>query len=228
MPQSRASRPSPIWAAIIVLAVALVAVVILVVVLLWHRGVTRTLPSPSPSAIVSTQSSMPTQSIDETAPPSTPIDPATPEPSPASSTVSSPPPSSTTPSEPAAGQTMMWEGKASFEHFTVELLQDEPGEDTTMIEGKAGLPVEVCVAKSLNGTDAVRVSLEPWTLEDSVGNVQNPQGGGYEPAFPAESQLGVGECVQGFLTFDYASEDSDFANLVYENGLGDRAVWQFH
>ena len=46
---------------------------------------------------------------------------------------------------------MAWEGKATFEHFTVEVLRDTG--DGEMIEGKAGLPVEVCVVKALDDGD---------------------------------------------------------------------------
>lgn len=128
---------------------------------------------------------------------------------------------------PAPGQTMMWQGRATFDNFTVELLEDTG--DGEMIEGKAGLPIEVCVTKALEEGRPTRVSLEPWLLEDSNGNTQRPQvPGAYEPAFPAEGTYGEGECVSGYLTFDLITDQVDYVELVYANGLGDRAVWQFH
>ncbi|GAB3819510.1 hypothetical protein GCM10028820_23600 [Tessaracoccus terricola] len=140
---------------------------------------------------------------------------------------SAPEQTSPTPASPAPGQTMMWQGRATFDNFTVELLEDT-GEGE-MIEGKAGLPIEVCVTKALEAGQPSRVSLEPWHLEDSNGNVQRPQvPGAYEPAFPAEGSYGEGECVSGYLTFDLITEPVDYVELVYANGLGDRAVWQFH
>ena len=129
--------------------------------------------------------------------------------------------------KPAPGQTMMWQGRATFDNFTVELLEDTG--DGEMVEGKAGLPIEVCVTKALEEGQPTRVSLEPWLLEDSNGNTQRPQvPGAYEPAFPAEGTYGEGECVSGYLTFDLITEPVDYVELVYANGLGDRAVWQFH
>ena len=65
-------------------------------------------------------------------------------------------------------------------------MQDDPNQDFEMIEDKAGLPVEVCVIKRVDGTNGAMISSESWTLEDADGNVQPPQQGGYEPAFPAE------------------------------------------
>ncbi len=123
---------------------------------------------------------------------------------------------------------MMWEGKATFDAVTVEVLQEDPDQDTTMIQDKAGLLVEVCVIKGADGTDGAKITSQSWTLEDSDGNVQTPQQGGYEPAFPTDAQLSAGKCVRGFLTFDYVSAESDYADLVHEDSLGNRAVWQFH
>ncbi|RMB58264.1 hypothetical protein EAX62_13770 [Tessaracoccus antarcticus] len=108
------------------------------------------------------------------------------------------------------------------------MLQDDANQDAPMIEGKAGLLVEVCATLALEGDDTVRISSDPWSLQDAEGNVQKPQQGGYEPAFPSDADYAVGECARGYLTFDYLSAESDYANLVYENGFGDRAVWQFH
>lgn len=130
-------------------------------------------------------------------------------------------------SSPAPGQTMMWQGRATFDNFTVELLEDTG--DGEMVEGKAGLPIEVCVTKALEEGRPTRVSLEPWHLEDSNGNVQRPQvPGAYVPAFPEDGTYGEGECVSGYLTFDLITDQVDYVELVYANGLGDRAVWQFH
>ena len=65
-------------------------------------------------------------------------------------------------------------------------MQDDPNQDFEIIEDRAGLPVEVCVIKGVDGTNGAMISSESWTLEDADGNVQPPQQGGYEPAFPAE------------------------------------------
>lgn len=121
---------------------------------------------------------------------------------------------------------MMWEGRADFEHFSVEYLPGEPEDD---IPDLAGLMVEVCLTQSLNGDAPTRISLDPWSLEDSLGRTQRPQQpGSHEPQFPAQGEYTTGECTRGFLTFDLITDPVDWVNLVYENGLGDRAVWQFH
>ena len=237
MSQSPSKRRNPIKVAIAALGVALVAMAALIVFLVWGRPAPSmtTSPSPTPTATTSatTTASAPpvTTAAPSTAPASTAPPPGpTPEPSIAASTsapAASPSPTTTAPSPVPTTQTMMWEGKATFENFTVEVVRDDPGQEAAMIEGKAGLPVKVCLTGDLDGSGAALISASPWTLEDSDGNVQKPQEGGYEPAFPTSAEYAVGDCVSGFLTFDYVSAGSD-ANLVYENGLGDRAVWQFH
>ncbi len=244
MTQPTTSRTNPIRVAIIVLAVALVTTIAFVVFLIWGRDAPTALPAPSPSATPSSiePSNTPSRtepttspSISETSTSTEPVNPPDPTPDPERSpsqpeptTVTSAEPSSTSAATPSPGLTMTWEGQATFEHFTVEVVQDDPNPGAELIEGKAGLPVEVCATKSLDGAADVRISTEPWTLQDSDGNVQRPQPGGYEPAFPSGTMVPVSECASGFLTFDYTSDATDYAILVYENGLGDRAVWQFH
>lgn len=130
------------------------------------------------------------------------------------------------PVEPGPAQTLAWEGKATFEHFTAELRQDD-GEQ--MIDGKAGLPVTVCMTSEPAPGHSMTVWLESWYLETSTGAIQLPHSPGqYEPAFPEESVLQAGDCVDGFLTFDMVEVQVDWVNLVYSNELGNRAVWQFH
>ena len=122
----------------------------------------------------------------------------------------------------------MWEGKATFEYFTAEVLRDDAPGDDTMIEGKAALLVEVCLTGDFQGSGKGLITSAPWTMEDSTGTIQKAQAGGYEPAFPASVEVAVGDCVRGYLTFDYLAPDGDGVDLVYQNGLGDRAIWQFH
>lgn len=238
MTEPKTSRHSPMRVAIIALAVAVVATAVLVAFLVWGRDAPTALPAPtpSPSSSPSRLAPSPVPSDNPSPMASAPVSagPESPTPAPATSAppVTAPVSTAATPgpskASPATAQTMMWEGRATFEHFTVEVLQDDADPDASMIEDKAGLLVEVCVTKGTDGTDGAPISSEPWTLQDSDGNVQVPQQGGYEPAFPEETRLPVGKCARGFLTFDYVSVESDFANLVYENDLGDRAVWQFH
>ncbi|TRY19943.1 hypothetical protein FOJ82_03425 [Tessaracoccus rhinocerotis] len=157
--------------------------------------------------------------------PTPPASPAT-----TATTGSTPPTPGPAPSgsgSPSSTQTLMWQGKATFEHFTVAVLEDTGSGE--MVEGKAGLLVEVCVTTALEEGRDTRISLEPWSLQDSNGNTQRPQDpGAYEPAFPAGGTYGEGECAKGYLTFDLVTDQVDHVELVYANGLGDRAVWQFH
>ncbi len=238
MTESTRKPRSPMRVAIAVLSVAVVVMALIVAYLVWGRSTPTVLPAPTPSASPTTPSPSTTVSTTPTPAPST-LSTAAPATTPASSnspvateTPTSPSPTapntSSAPPVPAPAQTMMWEGKATFEHFSVEVLRDDAPQDTPMLENKAGLPVEVCVVKTLDGSDTARISSDPWTLEDSEGTVQTPQAGGYQPAFPADGEYAVGECARGYLTFDYLPAGGDYANLVYENGLGDRAVWQFH
>ncbi len=222
--------------AIIVLAVAVVAITAFVVFLLWGRGAQTEPPSPaaSPSASPVSETS-PNPSIGgvqgTTTPTGSTPSPATPAPpstTAGSTATESPQATTTTPEAPTAGQTMMWEGMASFANITVELLQEDEDQSTAMIDDKAGFFVEVCVMKDVDGGEGALITSASWTLEDSDGNVQYPQEDGYAPPFATEAVAQVGECAKGFLTFDYVSADSDYANLVHDDDLGNRAVWQFH
>ncbi len=230
MTKPEAQTRRPIRVAIIVVAVALAVVVALVAYLTWGRDAVDS-PTPTPSASPSVPA--PTASAPGTTATPEPPDSEQATPSPTATSSSGPASATETPTvsgapsdPPAAAQTMMWEGKASFENFTVEVPRDN--DVPASIEGKAALLVEVCLTKSLDDAGKTRISWDPWTLEDSDGNVNRPVAGGYEPAFPADDEYVQGECARGYLTFDQMPPNSDFVNLVYENGLRDRAVWQFH
>lgn len=253
MPPPSPKPRRPMRVAIAALAVSLAVMAALIVFLIWGRSAPTVAPAPSPSvsstpsfSATPSPSAMSSASATPTQPPSEPVA-TTSHPSTTATPVASPSPppgsaipaaTTSTPASPATteppapstspGQTMRWEGRATFEHFTVEVLSDDAVQDAEIVEDKAGLLVEVCVSKALDGEDGARVTTDPWTLEESNGNIQTPQQPGYKPAFPAGKQYPVGKCARGFLTFDFISTDSDHARLVYDNGLGDRAVWQFH
>lgn len=233
----------PMRVAIAILGVAVLVMAAIVAFLIWGRSTPTVVPAPTPSSPL--VNSTPTTTT-TTASPATPIAaattttelattteaPSTPSPASSSATATgetTSPMQTTSPTQTSSpAQTMMWEGTATFEHFTVEVLRDDANQGAEAIEGKAGLLVEVCVTQALDGGGTARISSDPWTLEDSEGTVQRPQAGGYQPAFPTGGEFAVGECAHGYLTFDYLPAGGDQANLVYENGLGDRAVWQFH
>ena len=231
----------PMRVAIAILGVAVLVMAAIVAFLIWGRSTPTVVPAPTPSSPL--VNSTPTTTTASPAPPlagatTTPeLAPTTEAPSPPSPPSSratatgetTSPMQTTSPTQTSSpAQTMMWEGTATFEHFTVEVLRDDANQGAEAIEGKAGLLVEVCVTQALDGGGTARISSDPWTLEDSEGTVQRPQAGGYQPAFPTGGEFAVGECAHGYLTFDYLPAGGDQANLVYENGLGDRAVWQFH
>lgn len=219
--------------AITVVAVILVAVAIW---LAWLFLTDDDTTAPAPPDTTTTAPATPTPTSTEQTPTSSPS---------ADATTTDPTPDGTTPAdtqepqepaptgepepvepEPGPAQTHAWEGKATFAHFTAELRQDD-GEQ--VIDGKAGLPVTVCMTSEPSPGHSMTVWLESWYLETSTGAIQLPHSPGlYEPAFPEESVLQEGDCVDGFLTFDMVEVQVDWVNLVYSNELGDRAVWQFH
>lgn len=237
MSQSPTQRRDPIKVAIAALGVALVIMAALIAFLVWGRQPPKVSPPPAPvTSATTTPTATATRSTPEPSKPSASVEPTAAATSATAATtspgtpvatpqVSSAPPAPPVPSSP---QTMMWDGKATFTYFTAEVLHDDPDGDDTLIDGKAALPVEVCLTGDLDGSGKGRITSAPWTMEDSLGSIQQPQTGGYQPAFPTSVDVPVGGCVRGYLTFDYVSSDSEGANLVYENGLGDRAVWQFH
>lgn len=233
MPEPTTSRHNLMRVVIIVLAVAVVAMAAFVVFLLWVRGAQTEPPAPDPNPSTSPVSEpSPRPSVEGDQSTTTPLDstpsPATPSTTAVSTATASLQATTTTPEAPTAGQTMMWEGMATFDNITVELLQEDEDQSAAMIDGKAGFLVEVCVMTDVDGGDGALITSASWTLEDSDVNVQSPQEDGYTPPFPTETLAQVGECAKGFLTFDYVSANSDYANLVHDDDLGNRAVWQFH
>lgn len=227
------SRATTLRVAIIAVAILLALVASYLVFLILTRDAPVALPSPDASKTPAPLRSDPPPSasapLTTDQPPTggddpTPIESAT---EPTTDPSSSEAPAQTPPPRPAAAPstTMAWQGLATFENFSVELppLEGDPPE----IDGKAGFFVEVCALKELS-SDQVRISSEPWSFADAEGNVGRPTEGGYEPAFPTSTTVAVGECVSGYLTFDFLPGESDYLNLIYQNGLGDRAVWQFH
>lgn len=228
MSQSPTQRRDPIKMVVVALGVALAILAALIAFLVWGRPAPQVLPPPAPSTSVPTSpAATATNTATEPSEPAASTQPpAAPTTSPTKAPAPSPEPSAT-PSA-SAQQTMMWEGKATFEFFTAEVLRDDAEGDDTMIEGKAALLVEVCLTGDYQGSGTGLITSAPWTMEDSTGTIQKPQAGGYEPAFPASTEVAVGDCARGYLTFDYLAPDADGVDLVYQNGLGDRAIWQFH
>ncbi|MGV8846742.1 hypothetical protein [Tessaracoccus sp.] len=225
MTQSPTQRRDPVKVAVVALGIVLAILAALIAFLVWGRPAPRVPAPPIPSTSPTTS---PTAAAQPEPSASTKPTTATPAPTPSATTPAPSPESPSATSSASAQQTMMWEGKATFEFFTAEVLRDDaPGEDTA-IEGKAALLVEVCLTGDIDGSGKGRITSAPWTMEDSTGTVQKPQAGGYEPVFPASVEVAVGECARGYLTFDYLEPDGDGVDLVYENGLGDRAIWQFH
>ena len=122
---------------------------------------------------------------------------------------------------------MLWEGKATFEYFSVELTPNHL--ELESIPGLSNFEVEVCVLKPVGSDGTSRVSVEPWWLESEKGEIQRPIEARYEPAFPAKDALEAGECTKGWLAFNNFGDTSvDYTYLIYQNGLGERAVWSFH
>lgn len=240
-PNSTPRRPMRV--AIGALAVALVAMAALIMFLIWGRSAPTVAPPPVPTLSTTPSPSIPPSPSPTATDATTPDDP-TPMPTPtpttaAPSTASTPttvvtpsttPPASTAApsSAPAAAQTMMWEGKAAFDNFSVEVLSDDGGRQDGIVEDKAALLVEVCLTGAPEVPEVQQITYEAWALEDSEGNVQTPQPNGHQPAFPSDGQYLVGECTRGFLTFDFVSPEGGYAMLVHDDGLGHRAVWQFH
>lgn len=217
-------------AGIAILSMLLVAIVVVIIVLALDRGKPEeAVPSPTPTPTPST--TVPA-TPEPSQVPSTEPAPTSAAPSTASPEEPEPTPQETDPTTVPAGpeQTFLGEGLASFNSFSVELLPWDAVPEPEPIQGMTGFYVEVCVLQAV-GSDAAgtRVSLEPWTMVSSADEVQRPVTGGYFPAFGPEVFLDVGECTSGWLTFNnYTFQEIDHSMLVYANGLGERASWNFH
>ncbi len=205
-------------------AVALVVLIAVIIGVVWVRGAalptaTGSLPVTPPSTASATASSVPS-------------------PAPSTATVASPtvaPTSSQATSKapaPAPEPTQQFVGAgetATFRYFAVTVLEEGPA---APVDTKAGLKVRVCVRELPPGTvgTAVRISRDPWRLVSDKNISLTPAAGDlYAPAFPVETTKAVGQCQEGFLTFVIPPNFfNDFSNLVYANGVGETASWNFH
>lgn len=170
--------------------------------------------SPSPTTSPTTSTPAPT-----TQPP---VSPTTPEPTAPTTT----PPAQTSPVTQQPTQTFANAGKATFDHFTVELKPIAQ-------EGSGQYPnfqVEVCVVNPAdpNPDGTTRVSPNPWKLGMSDGaELTASPSTEFAPAFPAEARLLPGECAGGWLEFRGSDRSAASQKLVYANSVGERAEWTF-
>lgn len=206
--------------------VAVAAVIALVAAVLGIRAMTGSgrdgVPAVQPST---SRSSLPrTSSVETTtAPPSTSTSRPSSQP-PASPTSTAPPTS-----EPA--QSALGPQTFTFRYFTVSY--GDTNQQPTRIEGVDGFFVKVCARELPEDNKAagtVPVTRGAWKLEPFPNaSARTPlTSGGYSPAYPASANLKVGECASGWLSFTAPTEAIDGYNLVYENGVGERAVWNIH
>lgn len=209
---------------IAVVAVILAALVIWIITLLTGGDGQETTPEPAPIPSV-TASAEPSTSP-EPEPSEAPTPGPSPEPAPTSE---EPQPEPTSEPTETPEQSFLAAGLATFDNFTVEVFAYDEDTAPEVIDGKIGFEAEICVIKALNAGTDTRVSTEPWTLAASSDETRRPVEGIYDPAFPPESDVAEGDCVRGWLTFDeFEAEQLDWATLIYANGLGDRALWNFH
>ena len=188
-------------------------------------GPVPTSTAPSPSAPMSTSSTSGAPSSG----------------APSSSAPSSSAPSSTPPSTVgAAPQQFLGPGKATFPHLTVEFTDGPKGYNPPIqMEFVAGFYIRTCVTSlpdEYKAAGAMPVSLAPFsavmgTVEQENKLTRLAPKDGHQPAYPASASLAPGQCVEGFVSFDFAdhaSVPSDYTNLIYQNSLGDKAVWNNH
>jgi cytoskeletal protein RodZ len=206
-------------------AVALVVLIAVLVGVLWVRSAaaptaTDSRPvAPPPTASATVASSQPVTSPST----STAVTPTAARTSSQATSKAPAPAPEPTQQFVGAGET------ATFRYFAVTVLEDAPA---APVDTKAGLKVRVCVRELPPGTvgTAVRISRDPWRLVSDKNISLTPATTDlYTPAFPVETTKAVGQCQEGFLTFKIPpSFFNDSSNLVYTNGLGESASWNFH
>jgi len=108
---------------------------------------------------------------------------------------------------------------ASFEHFTVSVTQVSRNSSHVRLQAK------VCV-KSLPPNpqgNRTRISWDPWSILAGSRTIEPDFGAGpFEDGFPADATYRVGQCASGWIPF---ATDRTATQIVYANGVGDRAVW---
>lgn len=119
----------------------------------------------------------------------------------------------------------------SLGHFDVKVTMAGTADNLKHIE------VSTC-AKNLAPGEKVRVSWDPWSVENATGQTFDAgayEGGSDQDDYPYgdgaanngshdnERFLGNGECATGSLAF--APEGFTTA-IVYQNGYGEKAVWR--
>ena len=211
--------------AFLLAAVALVVLLAVIIGVVWVRN--AAMPTAISSFPVTTSPSTQTAgSSSAPAPSPSTASAASPTVAPTSAQATSKAPA------PAPEPTQQFVGAgetATFRYFAVTVLNEAPA---APVDTKAGLKVRVCVRELPPGTvgTAVRISRDPWRLVSDKDISLTPATSDlYTPAFPVETTKAVGQCQEGFLTFVIPPNFfNDFSNLVYSNGVGESASWNFH
>lgn len=108
---------------------------------------------------------------------------------------------------------------AAFQHFKVTVRQVK--------QAPPGVRVlaEVCVKRLPPDPQGnrTRISWDPWSVSTGSKTVDaRRSSAGLRGAFPADRTYRVGQCAGGWISFPAKTRP---LKISYENGVGDRAVW---
>ncbi len=137
------------------------------------------------------------------------------------STTASPVQPSTGEREDASPKTKPTVGSSAvFRHFKVAVSKVERRSDSQVV-----VRAQVCV-RSLPPDpqgNRTRISWDPWSVRAGNQTVDAELAGpGPDGLFPRNATYAVGDCALGWIPF---RTKSGIGEITYENGIGDRAVW---
>jgi len=137
------------------------------------------------------------------------------------STTSSPSPTSTSTTREASPQPKQPSGSSAvFRHFKVAVSKLERRSDTQVV-----VEVQVCV-RSLPPDpqgNRTRISWDPWSVRAGRRTIDaDLVGAKPRHLFPRSATYAVGDCALGWIPFQTTDE---IGEVTYENGIGDKAVW---
>lgn len=122
------------------------------------------------------------------------------------------------------------DAKFDFQYFSAEISDPQPPPEK--IDSVSGVYVTVCLhtlPEEFEDTGTVPISAAAWTQEyiPSGTTLEPVTEGGYEPAYPQEGELAVGECAEGYVSAREVDEEIDGLLVTYENSLGAKGTWSF-
>ena len=141
-------------------------------------------------------------------------------------------PATTSPAAPRTTQQFLGaDQRATFTYFSA--LLNGPPVQNQADKTELRIYAETCVKSLPPGSTGgkTQVNRGSWSVRNSKGQSGVLRSASLTPTFPSQSTVGVGACVEGYISFTTPSgffDTIDFVDVVYSNSVGETAIWNFH